>query len=187
MNLDAEQALFDACLQADAKRREELIAACGNAALAARVRRLLEIHDRGPSALDARLESLSPLAMPGRIGPYTVIRRLGEGAMGDVYLAEQHEPVRRRVAIKVIKFGLSTREVIARFELERRALAMLAHPNIARILDAGSTEDGRPFFAMEYVDGRPITHHCEERGMGLGERLALFAKVCAGVQHAHLR
>jgi serine/threonine protein kinase len=125
--------------------------------------------------------------MPRRIGPYRVLERIGEGAMGDVYLVEQLEPVRRRVAVKVIKYGLSTRDVIARFELERQALAVLTHPNIARILDAGTTDDGRPYFAMDYVDGEPITLYCEEHGLGLAERLALFAEVCAGVQHAHLR
>jgi eukaryotic-like serine/threonine-protein kinase len=187
VNLDAEQALFDACLAADGERREELLAACGDAALAARVRRLLAIHDADAPALEASLESLSPLAMPRQIGPYKVLQRLGEGAMGEVFLAEQREPVRRQVAIKVIKFGLSTRDVIARFELERQALAMLAHPNIARILDAGSTNDGRPYFAMEYVDGTPINRYCEEHGLELGARLALFSQVCDGVQHAHLR
>ena len=187
MSLDVEQALFDACVAADADQREALLAGCGDAALAARVRRLLSIHDGGPSPLDASLESLSPLAMPRSIGPYAVIGRLGEGAMGEVFLAEQREPVRRRVAIKVIKFGLSTRDVIARFELERQALAMLAHPNIARILDAGTTNDGRPYFAMEYVDGTPIERYCDDHGLEIDQRLALFAQVCAGVQHAHLR
>ncbi len=187
MNVDAEQALFDACLAADAGRRDELLSGCGDAALAARVRRLLAIHDGGSPALDAGLEALSPFAMPQRIGPYAIIGRLGEGAMGEVFLAEQREPVRRRVALKVIKFGLSTRDVIARFELERQALAMLAHPNVARILDAGSTNDGRPYFAMEYVEGMPITRYCDEHGLEMGARLALFAEVCAGVQHAHLR
>ena len=172
MNVEAEQALFDACLAADTERREHLLAACGDAALGARVRRLLAIHDRSASALEAGFESLSPLAMPRRVGPYRVLGRLGEGAMGEVFLAEQLEPVRRRVAVKVIKFGLSTRDVIARFELERQALAMLAHPNIARILDAGSTDDGRPYFAMDYVDGTPVTRYCEEHGLELHARLA---------------
>jgi non-specific serine/threonine protein kinase/serine/threonine-protein kinase len=187
MNLEAEQALFDACLAAAAPHREDLLVACGDEALAARVRRLLAIHDGGAAELEASLQTLSPLAMPRSIGPYRVLERLGEGAMGEVFLGEQLEPVRRRVAIKVIKFGLSTRDVIARFELERQALVLLTHCSIARILDAGTTADGRPYFAMEYVDGAPITRYCEERGLGLPERLALFAQVCAGVQHAHLR
>ena len=187
MNLEAEQALFEACQGADPERREALLAASGDPALVARVRRLLAIDDGGASAIDARLETLSPLAMPRRIGPYSIVRRIGDGAMGEVFLAEQQEPVRRRVAVKVIKFGLSTREVLARFDLERQALAMLAHPNIARIVDAGSTDDGRPYFAMEYVDGTPITRWCNEHGLELDQRLALFSQVCAGVQHAHLR
>jgi serine/threonine protein kinase/tetratricopeptide (TPR) repeat protein len=187
MNIDAEQALFDACLAADTGRREELLASCGDAALAARVRRLLEIHEGDAGAIEARLESLSPLAIPRSIGPYRVLERIGEGAMGEVFLGEQLQPVRRRVAIKVIKFGLSTRDVIARFELERQALTMLAHPTITRILDAGTTSDGRPYFAMEYVDGLPITRYCQERGLALEERLELFGRVCSGVQHAHLR
>ncbi|HEU0225868.1 MAG TPA: tetratricopeptide repeat protein [Steroidobacteraceae bacterium] len=187
MNLDAEQALFDACLEADAAGRERLFASCSDAALAARVRRLLQLHEQGPPSLSVGVESLSPLAMPQRIGHYRILERIGEGAMGEVYLAEQQEPVRRRVALKVLKFGLGTREVIARFELERQALAVLAHPNIAGILDAGATGDGRPYFAMEYVGGIAITRYCDERRLPIEGRLALFAQVCAGVQHAHLR
>ncbi|RPH51716.1 MAG: serine/threonine protein kinase, partial [Lysobacterales bacterium] len=107
--------------------------------------------------------------------------------MGDVFLAEQQTPVRRRVALKILKFGLDTREVIGRFELERQTLALLAHQNIARIFDAGATEDGRPYFAMEHVPGDPITKYCDDRKLDLPARLALCAQVCAGVQHAHLR
>ncbi|MBX3702574.1 MAG: tetratricopeptide repeat protein [Steroidobacteraceae bacterium] len=187
MSLDAEQALFDACLAADAAGRERLLTGCADAALAARVRRLLEIHEQEPPSLSIGVENLSPLAMPKRIGRYRILERIGEGAMGDVFLAEQQEPVRRRVALKVLKFGLGTREVIARFELERQALAVLTHPNIAGILDAGATEDGRPYFAMEYVGGIAITRYCDERRLPLEGRLGLFAQVCAGVQHAHLR
>lgn len=187
MNLDAEQALFDACLDADAAGRERLLEACPDIVLRERVRRLLAVHDQESPSADAGLDSLSPLAAPRTVGPYRILERLGEGAMGEVYLAEQLEPVRRRVALKILKFGLSTREVIARFALERQALAMLAHPNIASILDAGVTGDGRPYFAMEYVGGTAITRYCDERGLSLEERLALFEQVCAGVQHAHLR
>jgi non-specific serine/threonine protein kinase/serine/threonine-protein kinase len=187
MNLDAEQSLFDACRDADPATREQLLAACADAALAARVRRLLAAHDGGAASIEKGVAPPSPLAMPRQIGPYRVLERIGEGAMGEVYLAEQQEPVRRRVALKVLKFGVGTREVIARFELERQALATLAHPNIARILDAGATGDGRPYFAMEHVAGIPITRYCDDRGLPRAERLALFGQVCAGVQHAHLR
>lgn len=187
MNLDAEQLLFDACRDAEPAERERLLAACPDPTLAARVRRLLAAHDGGAASIERGAASSPSLAMPRRIGPYRILERVGEGAMGEVYLAEQQDPVRRRVALKVLKFGVGTREVIARFGLERQALAMLAHPNIARILDAGATEDGRPFFAMEYVAGLPITRYCEERKLPRAERLALFAQVCAGVQHAHLR
>jgi serine/threonine protein kinase/tetratricopeptide (TPR) repeat protein len=187
MTFDAEQALFDACVEAAAGERERLLAACQDGALRDRVRRLLAAHDGAPSSAHATLDPLSPLAIPRTIGAYRVLERLGEGAMGEVYLAEQQRPVRRRVALKVLKFGLGTREVIARFELERQALAMLTHPNIAGILDAGATGDGRPYFAMEYVDGIAITRYCDERRLPIEARLALFAQVCAGVQHAHLR
>ncbi len=187
MTLDAEQALFDACLDADVAERERLLAACPSPALRERVQRLLVAHDRESSTIAPGFMELSPLATPRVIGRFRIVERIGEGTMGEVYLAEQEQPVRRRVALKVLKFGLSTREVIARFELERQALAMLAHTNIARIFDAGATEDGRPYFAMEYVSGISITKYCDERNLPLSERLAIFAQVCAGVQHAHLR
>lgn len=119
------------------------------------------------------------------INHYRLMHPIGEGGMGSVWLAEQNEPVKRRVAIKVIKAGLDTSEVIARFEAERQALAMMDHPNIARILDAGSTESGRPFFVMEYIQGRPLTKYADENSLSTRERLALFATVCRAVQHAH--
>jgi non-specific serine/threonine protein kinase/serine/threonine-protein kinase len=186
MTLDAEHALFDACLDADAAERERLLAAA-DPALRARVERLLAAHDRESSTIAPGFMELSPLATPRVIGHFRILERIGEGAMGEVYLAEQQQPVRRRVALKVLKFGLSTREVISRFELERQALAMLAHANIARIFDAGATGDGRPYFAMEYVSGISITRYCDEHKLPLAERLAIFAQACAGVQHAHLR
>jgi serine/threonine protein kinase len=125
---------------------------------------------------------------PGdRVGPYRVVASIGEGGMGVVYRAEQEEPVRRTVALKLIRPGMDTREVVARFEAERRALAALEHDRIARVFDAGATEDGRPYFAMEYVDGQPITAYCDERRLSVGARLDLFREVCDGVQHAHRR
>ena len=121
----------------------------------------------------------------GRIGPYTLLRPLGEGGMGTVYLAEQKTPVERRVALKVIKLGMDTREVVARFEAERQALAVMDHPGIARVFDGGATEAGRPFFVMEFVQGEPITQFCDRTGLTIHERVALFIDVCRAVQHAH--
>jgi hypothetical protein len=119
------------------------------------------------------------------VGAYRLLERIGEGGFGEVFLAEQERPVRRRVALKVLKVGMDTRRVIARFEQERQALALMDHPHIARVLDAGSTEDGRPYFAMELVRGEPITAFCTRHRLGLRERLELFRGVCEAVQHAH--
>jgi non-specific serine/threonine protein kinase/serine/threonine-protein kinase len=119
------------------------------------------------------------------IGPYHLIQKIGEGGMGEVWLAEQTHPVRRRVALKLIKAGFNTREVVARFESERQALALMDHPAIAKIFDAGSTPEALPYFAMEYVAGLPITDYCDKHRLAVRERLALFVHVCEGVQHAH--
>ncbi len=128
----------------------------------------------------------APSEGPGAtIGPYRLLQVIGEGGMGTVYLAEQAEPVRRRVALKVIKQGMDSRQVLARFEAERQALAMMEHPNIARVLDAGTTPTGRPYFAMELVKGVPITKFCDDRKLTPRERLELFVPVCQAVQHAH--
>jgi len=123
---------------------------------------------------------------PGdRIGRYQLLRQIGEGGCGVVYLAEQQEPVRRQVALKVIKLGMDTRQVVARFEAERQALALMDHPNIAKVLDAGATETGRPFFVMELVPGVKITDYCDEHRLSTEERLQLFVQVCQAIQHAH--
>jgi non-specific serine/threonine protein kinase/serine/threonine-protein kinase len=122
---------------------------------------------------------------PHRIGPYRILRVLGEGGIGLVYLAEQSEPVRRRVALKVIRVGMDTRQVVARFESERQALAVMDHPCIAHVLHAGAMESGRPYFVMECVDGAPITAYCDARALGTEARVRLFLDVCAAVQHAH--
>jgi serine/threonine protein kinase len=119
------------------------------------------------------------------IGPYKLLRQIGEGGMGVVFMAEQTEPIQRTVALKIIKPGMDTRQVIARFEAERQALAMMDHPNIARVLDAGTTDTGRPYFVMELVKGVPITKYCDEHKLSLRERLELFKPVCEAVQHAH--
>jgi eukaryotic-like serine/threonine-protein kinase len=119
------------------------------------------------------------------VGPYRLLQLLGEGGMGEVWLGEQTLPVRRRVAVKIIKAGMDTKEVVARFESERQALALMDHPAIAKVLDAGSTPEGRPYFVMEYVPGVPITEHCDRHRLSTKERLALVVQVCEGVQHAH--
>ena len=127
----------------------------------------------------------APGSGPASVGPYRILQTLGEGGFGTVYEAEQSHPVRRRVALKVIKPGMDTREVIARFEAERQALALMDHPHIARVLDAGATESGRPYFVMELVQGEPIAAYCDRNRLTIDERLALFEQVCAAVQHAH--
>jgi eukaryotic-like serine/threonine-protein kinase len=120
-----------------------------------------------------------------RIGPYKLLQRLGEGGGGVVYMAEQEKPVRRRVALKIIKLGMDTKNVIARFEAERQALALMDHPHIARVLDAGATETGRPFFVMELVRGVKITDYCDQNNLDTRSRLALFIQICHAIQHAH--
>src|SRR6476619_2166764 len=125
------------------------------------------------------------LAPDEDFGRYRLIQPLGEGGMGSVYLAEQREPIRRRVALKVVKLGMDTAQVLSRFDNERQALAMMDHPNIAQIFDAGATPRGRPYFVMEYIEGAPITQYCDRRRLTTKERLALFLAVCRAVQHAH--
>ena len=119
------------------------------------------------------------------IGPYRLLEQIGEGGFGTVFLAEQERPVRRVVALKVIKAGMDTRQVIARFEAERQALALMDHPNIAKVLDAGTTDSGRPYFVMELVKGVPITQFCDEHRLSIRERIELAIPVCQAVQHAH--
>ena len=119
------------------------------------------------------------------IGPYKLLQKIGEGGMGAVFMAEQEKPVRRKVALKVIKPGMDTAQVIARFEAERQALAIMDHPHIARVLDAGATETGRPYFVMELVKGVPITEYCDRNHLTPSERLELFIPVCQAIQHAH--
>jgi len=124
-------------------------------------------------------------AVPEEIGRYKILQKIGEGGCGIVYMAEQQAPVRRRVALKVIKLGMDTKEVIARFDAERQALAMMDHTNIAKALDAGSTETGRPYFVMELVKGVRITDYCDQNRLTTQERLDLFLQVCRAIQHAH--
>src|SRR5262249_19107083 len=119
------------------------------------------------------------------IGPYKLIEVIGEGGMGTVYMGQQTEPVRRLVAVKLVKAGMDTRQVLARFEAERQALALMDHPNIARVLDAGATPSGRPYFVMELVKGVPITKYCDDHRISPKQRLELFIPVCQAIQHAH--
>ena len=121
----------------------------------------------------------------GSIGPYRLLQKIGEGGMGSVYQAEQSEPIKRTVALKVIKLGMDTAHVVARFESERQALAMMNHPGIAKVFDGGATEDGRPFFVMEYVPGAPLTEYCDGNRVTVRDRLRLFTGICHAVQHAH--
>ncbi len=207
--LDRDEALFTAARNLDpAERREFLRRQCGDdIATFARVVRLLEAETEAErffaesgSALTMsnlgventlELRLLAGAGEKGeepvgtRIGRYKLIRKIGEGGWGGVYLAEQESPVRRLVALKIIKLGMETRSVIARFEAERQALAMMDHPNIARVFDAGATEKGAPYFVMELVRGVRITEYCDRNRLPLRERLGLFVQVCHAIQHAH--
>ncbi|HZU38554.1 MAG TPA: serine/threonine-protein kinase, partial [Gemmataceae bacterium] len=169
--------------------------ACGDdQALRARVEALLRVHEEERSFLATPPEEVAFLASapgsmaegPGtQIGPYKLVEQLGEGGFGIVYKAEQQQPVRRTVALKVLKPGLETRQIVARFEAERQALALMDHPHIARVLDGGATASGRPYFVMELVQGEPITRFCDSHLLTPRERLALFLSVCHAIQHAH--
>ncbi len=178
------------------QRESCLREACrGDDGLRAQVEALLAASDQAEKLFQAAGRpgtSEAPLGNPdldiptgGAIGRYKLLERLGEGGCGVVYLAEQEQPVRRQVALKVIKPGMDSRSVIARFEAERQALAMMEHPNIARVLDAGTTDRGLPYFVMELVRGVPITDYCRERNLSVEVRLALFIQVCHAVLHAH--
>ena len=164
----------------------------GSPDIRAEVERLLQANDKADSLLDrpaAHLDSTSASeaeSMEGTtVGPFKLLQQIGEGGFGVVYMAEQTQPVRRKVALKIVKPGMDSKEVVARFEAERQALAMMDHPNIAKVLDAGTTESGRPYFAMELVKGVSITDYCDENNLPTKERLKLFQQVCRAVQHAH--
>jgi serine/threonine protein kinase len=191
--------VFNAALELPpAERVAYLDHACASdAALRLRVEELLQASEAAGGFLEGGASgSLEPggtdrhagvsTEKPGeRIGRYKLLQQIGEGGCGVVYMAEQEEPVRRRVALKVIKLGMDTKSVIARFEAERQALALMDHPNIARVLDAGATDAGRPYFVMELVRGIKITDYCDQNNLSTHERLDLFIQVCRAVQHAH--
>jgi serine/threonine protein kinase/WD40 repeat protein len=176
-----------------AERQAYVERACAaDAELRRRVEKLIADHFRAGSFLQRPLVVSETDDLPGdvespgaRVGPYKLLEMIGEGGFGVVYMAEQERPVRRRVALKVLKPGMDTRQVVARFEAERQALALMDHPHIARVLDAGSTESGRPYFVMELVRGVAITGFCDQSRLGVRDRLALFVDVCQAVQHAH--
>ncbi|HUJ44593.1 MAG TPA: protein kinase, partial [Opitutaceae bacterium] len=195
-----EEELFAAALALPvAERRRYLEQAYGgDAELLHRVEALLRVHEEARNFLEmpavadradvARAgESKRPQeeAAGTMIGRYRLIQKIGEGGCGVVHMAEQEEPVHRRVALKVIRLGMDTREVIARFEAERQALALMDHPNIARVFDAGATDTGRPYFVMELVRGVKITDYCDQQNLSTAERVNLFVPVCHAVQHAH--
>ena len=187
------EGLYHAALERPSGERSAFLAsACaGDDALRAEVESLLALLTRAERfieepAIEIAARSLSLGETPLlRMDRYQLLQKLGEGGMGEVWLAEQTEPVRRRVALKVVKAGMNTREVIARFESERQALALMDHPAIAKVFDAGSTPEGAPYFVMEYVEGVPVTAYCDDHRLSLRDRLGLFIQVCEGVQHAH--
>jgi eukaryotic-like serine/threonine-protein kinase len=194
---ERDDALFAGALALPAaERRAYLDAKCsGDAAQRQRIDVLLGSHEQAGDFMSASaLPSLDGFSLPGagiehalgeRVGRYKLLDKIGEGGWGVVYQAEQEEPVRRRVALKVIKLGMDTAAVVARFEAERQALALMEHPNIARVFDGGATESGRPYFVMELVSGVAITDYCDQQRLTTRERLALLAQVCHAVQHAH--
>jgi eukaryotic-like serine/threonine-protein kinase len=190
-----ERRIFDQAIDLAPAEREPFVRqACGaDEILYQRLLDLLAAHDVTTAYLSGaprrtigiQIED-PPEEQPGAtIGRYRLLERVGEGGCGTVYVAEQKEPVRRRVAFKIIKLGMDTKSVVARFEAERQALAMMDHPNIAKVFDAGATERGRPFFVMELVRGIPITHYCDQNNLNTHARLELFIKVCHAIQHAH--
>ncbi|HEX3799884.1 MAG TPA: tetratricopeptide repeat protein [Verrucomicrobiae bacterium] len=204
-----EEAIFISTLQLPAEQRaKHLDEVCaGNPRLRKRIEALVKAHEKAGEFLEKPASTLpiaEPMPLPAagphatvrislsstekagdKIGRYKLLQQIGEGGCGVVYMAEQEEPVRRRVALKVIKLGMDTKNVIARFEAERQALALMDHPNIAKVLDAGATEAGRPFFVMELVRGIKITDYCDQNHLSTTERLNLHIKVCQAIQHAH--
>ncbi len=178
---------FNTALERDGLEAQLLYVAesCGDIPeLRARVEEMVRAHHDQDGFLATQAEStqetqISRECVGSQIGPYKLLEQIGEGGMGVVYMAEQHHPVRRKVVLKIIKPGMDTRQVIVRFETERLALAMMDHPNIARVLEAGATDAGRPYFVMELVKGMPITNYCNEHQLTPRERLELFVGVCS--------
>jgi eukaryotic-like serine/threonine-protein kinase len=190
MPADVKEVFLAAAALPEADRSGYLDKACGeDAALRQRVEALLRAHD-APSDSPVKHDMTAdyqPLADPGMViaGRYTLVERIGEGGMGEVWVAKQTEPVKRKVALKLIKAGMDSKAVQQRFEQERQALALMDHPNIARVIDGGTTGAGRPYFVMELVNGLPLNKFCDEAKLGVRDRLELFTSICQAVQHAH--
>jgi len=201
MNTDRDKLVkeifADALEKANAAERAAYLAqACGkDAQLRQQVEALLQAHEKAGGFLEEPAAALpgktviisTPLTEKAgdHIGHYKLLQQIGEGGCGVVYMAEQEQPIRRRVALKVIKLGMDTKAVIARFEAERQALALMDHPNIAKVLDAGATDTGRPYFVMELVRGIKITDYCDQNNLSTEQRLDLFVQICHAIQHAH--
>ncbi|MEM8946073.1 MAG: protein kinase [Planctomycetota bacterium] len=190
---DRAQQLFEQVVELSlADRAQALASECGdNHQLRDRVESLLIAHDDAGSFLgEPTIDHVAAYSEPAEqagttIGRYKLLEKIGHGGFGDVYMAQQLEPVKRRVALKIIKLGMDTKQVVARFEAERQALALMDHPNIARVLDGGETASGRPYFVMELVRGDPITEYCDREKLSTRERLKLFQQVCQAIHHAH--
>jgi eukaryotic-like serine/threonine-protein kinase len=199
-----EEALFHAARRIEETAARQLFiaqAAGDDAALAARVRALLEMHEQEPASAQEPMHTAehTPSGPPtvsmrftfeteGTIiaGRYKLLQQIGEGGMGTVWMADQTEPVKRRVAVKLIRTERGTsRSILSRFEAERQAIALMDHPNIAKLLDAGTTDAGSPYFVMELVKGVPLTEFCDEHKLSIQDRLKLFMQICGAVQHAH--
>src|SRR5215468_9423290 len=189
---DADIAVFTEALRLPREERDRYLSeACqGDPKFRLRVQALLDAYDQagdflGRPAADRPAKAAQAFAAaekPGdRVGHYKLLQQIGEGGYGVVYMAEQEEPVRRRVALKIIKPGMDTKNVIARFEAERQALALMDHPNIAKVFDAGATESGRPYFVMELIRGVKITEFCNQNSLTTEERLKLFVQICQAV------
>ena len=193
---EREVAVFEAALQLPPEQRETYLeqSCAGDTEVLQRIRALLKAHEKQTDFLASAASVVRPASAasvlstekPGDlIGRYKLLEQIGEGGCGVVYMAEQEQPLRRRVALKVIKLGMDTKQVVARFDAERQALAMMDHPNIAKGLEAGATETGRPYFVMELVRGIKITDYCDQNNLTTQQRLELFSQVCRAIQHAH--
>ena len=190
-----EESIFAAAIKLDTERARSAFldeACASDEAMRDRIDALVRSHQEASGLLNPREADTADLQptmekVGATIGPYKLLQQIGEGGFGVVYMAEQQHPVRRKVALKIIKPGMDTKEVIARFEAERQALALMDHPNIAKVFDAGATETGRPYFVMELVKGIPLIDFCDENSMNMQQRLQLFVSVCNAIQHAHTK